>query len=97
MKEFHFFCSSATNWTTGESLRDTMARQEANDLCSTYMQPKGYRVFKVLLPNDAKYGINHYRPELPAEQLIEIDLVLYEEYGKQGKIRVARGKNAVES
>ena len=96
-RDYHFFTSSAAHWQTNGSLSECMYLQEKRDKASTYMVPRGYSVYKVLLPNDSKYQIDHYRPELPEDQLIYIDTVVYElTNGKRDSVRVARGKKSLD-
>jgi len=97
-REFHFFTSSSRNWTTHSSLRECIRLQEKFDKQCGDFQPKGYRIWKVLVPQDTAYGIDNYRPDLEPEKLILIDLVLYKQYksGNTMKIKPATGDDAVD-
>jgi len=97
-RDYHFFTSSASNWTTNASLRECIRLQEAADRECTYMQPRGYSVYKVLLPSDAKYRIGNYVPEVDPEKLIKVDTILYVQgKTKRGpRVKAARGKAAIE-
>ena len=95
-RDYHFFTSSSLNWRTHASLKECMTRQEAVDLESSMIQPRGYTIYKVLLPADARYSINNYRPVVDESLLIRVDTVHYEQYTRSGKtkIRLARGDKA---
>lgn len=93
--QYHFFTSSARNWQAHKSLRECMRRQENRDKLATSMHPRAYAVYLVLLPPEENYEINYYRPVLPNNVCIRIDLVHYEYVKKTNKIRLA--KNGEES
>lgn len=97
-RNYHFFTSSAANWQTHGSLRECQRLQEKRDKEARYMQPRGYSVWKVLLPNDANYRIIDFCPDLPDDQLIYLDTVVYKQVkGKNGTyVKPATGKAALE-
>ena len=71
-KQFHFFVSSGLHWNTGEDLYEVLQRQKRMDRArGTTFKCDGCNVFKVPLPNDAKYQIDNYQPQVEGVEFID--------------------------
>ena len=70
-KDFHFFTSSALHWNTHEDLLKCLTRQKRMDTAKSQMYQATFcNVYKVPLPADAKYSIDHYAPEVEGTEFI---------------------------
>ena len=75
-KEYHFFCSSAINWTVDEDLFKCLQRQKKEDRRrNSPMKSDVCGVYKVPVPIDTHYKIMNYAPQVEGAELI--DLVYY--------------------
>lgn len=62
--EYHWFTSSALNWRTGTDLAKVLASQKRADTGPSSFQALACNIWIVPLPDDAKYSINNYAPEV---------------------------------
>lgn len=87
-EQYHFFATSAVNWTTDANLAECLRRQLAadRDAQRSLYGARAVYVYKVLLPAEAKYKITVNGPVLPDDQVIFIDRIGYAKT-KSGRLR----------
>jgi len=67
-KPFHYFVSSAANWTTDADLGRALKRQAKRDKADKIGRAW---VFRVPLPPNAEYDINEYRPQVEGAEFLD--------------------------
>lgn len=70
--EYHWFASSALNWSTGRTREEVLKRQRKADKPGPMgIGCKACNLFKVPGPVSAEYEIREYRPQVPGTEFVE--------------------------
>lgn len=83
MRQFHYFASSVANWNVADTMGEVIKRQTRADkqMMGSHFSKITFDIYRVPLPLDAHYKINHYQPVVEGIELLES--IVMERKGKR--------------